>query len=99
MITFHALNIAIDYSPDLDSHNRDFVGYVIQKYPRRVVKATILTRVSVPDWYDSSVLQYPNDRFTYLIGSVSLIGEINGTTEIEDKRSYAGNGKPRSDAN
>lgn len=84
MLKFNALNVCLDFDPSLDSHNHDFVGYIIQKYPRKVVKGTILTRVSVEHWYKSALAQYPDDRFTYLLASVSLIGEVRGQTEVED---------------
>jgi hypothetical protein len=82
LFTIKALNISINIPKELDSHNQDLVGYIIQKYPRKIVKGTILTRVSIEHWYKESLVLYPDDRYIYLLGTVSLVGEIRGTTEL-----------------
>jgi hypothetical protein len=79
-----ALNIALDFDRTHERHNHDLVGYVIQGYPRKVLKATILTRNSIDSWYHQAKLQYPNDQHTFLIGTVSLMGEVTGITDIKD---------------
>lgn len=81
MFTLKALAITIDIPPEYDSHNHDLVGYVIQRYPRRVLKASILTRNSIESWYEDSKTKYPKDKHIYLIGTVSLVGEVIGVRE------------------
>ena len=92
MIQFKQLKVSFDYSREHDNHNHDLVGYVVQKYPRKVIKASILTRQSVDHWYSEVSGKYPKDKYIFLLGTISLIGTILGIanekgedlSEVED---------------
>lgn len=78
MFTIKALKITLDIPRDHEMHNHDLIGYVIQKYPRKVIKVSVLTRESVETWYDEASLKYPKSKFVFLVGTVSLVGTIFG---------------------
>ncbi len=84
MIQIKALKISFDYSREFDPHNHDLVGYVVQKYPRKVVKASILTRSSVESWYDEVSSKYEGKNYVFLLGTVSLIGTVLGLATEDD---------------
>lgn len=90
MIKLKHLKITIDYSPEHDKHNHDLVGYVIQRYPRRVVKTSVVARDSVDKWYESIAEQYPRKTFITLIGTISLVGEVLGTALAEEEERDSG---------
>jgi hypothetical protein len=83
MIQFKALKISFDYSREHDLHNHDLVGYVIQKYPRKVTLVKILTRSSVDQWYNEVKEKYPRDKYIFLLGTVCLIGTVLGIQNDE----------------
>ena len=85
MIQVNALKINFLYPRDFDPHNHDLVGYVIQKYPRKVVKGVIITRPSLEDWYIEACKQYPGDKYVVLIGTISLVGIVDGLQPVDDK--------------
>jgi hypothetical protein len=88
MIHFKALKILFDYSREHDLHNHDLVGYVIQKYPRKVTLVKILTRGSIDQWYNEVKEKYPKDKYIFLLGTVCLIGTIIGMQDekiVEDE--------------
>lgn len=83
MIQFKQLKVSFDYSREHDQHNHDLVGYVVQKYPRKVIKASILTRASVDSWYKDVTTTFAskNKQYVFLLGTISLIGTILGMTD------------------
>ncbi len=83
MIQVNALKINFLYSHEFDHHNHDLVGYVVQKYPHKVVKGSILTRSSTEAWYDEMLKKYPSEHYTLLIGTVSLVGVVAGLHTME----------------
>jgi hypothetical protein len=83
VIHFKALKISFDYSREHDSHNHDLVGYVIQKYPRKVTLVKILTRSSVDSWYNEVKEKYSKDKYLFLLGTVCLIGTVLGIQDEE----------------
>ena len=85
MIQFKQLKVSFDYSREHDSHNHDLVGYVIQKYPRKVIKASILTRASVDSWYKEVLEKYSNKHHVFLLGTISLIGTVLGIINVDEK--------------
>ena len=85
MIITKALKISFDYNKQHDPHNHELVGYVVQRYPNKVVKASVLTRASVDAWYLEVTKKYPEDRHLYLIGTISLIGLVQGLEKIDEK--------------
>lgn len=87
MIIGIALKINFMYDKVHDCHNHDLVGYVVQKYPLKIVKASVLTRLSAESWYVDIAKQYDTKRYIVLIGTVSLIGEVDGIQDIEREAS------------
>lgn len=88
MIRLKGLNIALDIPNDQLHHNEDLVGYVIQHYPHKVCKANIITRNSIGSWYDDVTNQFkPAEKYTFLIGTVSLVGEVLSIADIPDNKS------------
>jgi hypothetical protein len=83
MIQFKQLKVSFDYSREHDQHNHDLVGYVVQKYPRKVMKASILTRASVDSWYKDVQSTYPKKNYIFLLGTISLIGTVLGLATAE----------------
>jgi hypothetical protein len=83
MITCKALRINMEFPRDLDNHNRDVVAYVLQKYPRKVVKVSVITRLSIESWYKDNKAKYASKTHVFLLGNVSLMGEIFGL--VDDK--------------
>jgi hypothetical protein len=84
MIQFKQLKVSFDYSREHDQHNHDLVGYVVQKYPRKVVKASILTRASVDSWYKEVQEKYSKKHHVFLLGTISLIGTVLGMANVEE---------------
>ena len=84
MIQFKQLKVSFDYSREHDQHNHDLVGYVVQKYPRKVVKASILTRVSVDSWYKEVQEKFSKKNHVFLLGTISLIGTVLGMANVEE---------------
>ena len=86
MIQFKQLKVSFDYSREHDQHNHDLVGYVVQKYPRKVMKASILTRASVDSWYKDVSSTYTKKNYIFLLGTISMIGTVLGmaNAEVED---------------
>lgn len=82
MIQVNTLKVNFLYPREFDQHNHDLVGYVVQKYPHKVIKGAILTRASAEDWYTEQVAQYPAGRYTILIGTVSLVGVVDGLQAV-----------------
>jgi hypothetical protein len=86
MIQFKQLKVSFDYSHEHDAHNHDLVGYVIQKYPRKVIKTAILTRQSIDKWYKECEFAFPTKTHTILLGTISLIGTVLGMVDgVEDE--------------
>ncbi len=90
MFTLKALAVSLNVPSEAEDHNEDLVGYVISKYPRKVVKVSVITRDVVDSWYTNVVKTYPQTKFTFLIATVSVVGEITGLTEIEKSASQYG---------
>jgi hypothetical protein len=84
MIQFKQLKVSFDYSREHDKHNHDLVGYVLQKYPRKVVKTAILTRESIDKWYTEVEKTYPRKSYVVLLGTISLVGEVLGLVGIDE---------------
>jgi hypothetical protein len=83
LLKLKRLKITIDYSKEHDKHNHDLVGYIIQRYPHKVVKANVLTRESVDSWYEQIETQFPRKSYIILVATVSLVGEVLGAQEYE----------------
>jgi hypothetical protein len=83
MIQVNALKINFLYPRDFDPHNHDLVAYVIQKYPRKVVKGVIITRPSLEAWYVEACKEYSGDKYVVLIGTVSLVGVVEGLQAVD----------------
>lgn len=92
MFIYKQLKVTFDYSPEFDKHNHELVGYVIQRYPRRVVSTAIVTRESVPTWYREASKKYPKQSHTILLGTISLVGIVEEM--VDDPDSVEDNSKP-----
>lgn len=84
MIQFKQLKVTFDYPPDFDKHNHDLVGYVIQKYPRKVVEAAVLTRASVDTWYSRVILKFTKKNYVILIGMISIMGIVASLDAVDE---------------
>ena len=88
MFIYKQLKVTFDYSPEFDKHNHELVGYVIQHYPRKVVATAIVTRESVPTWYEDTREKYPESKYTLLLGTISIVGIVESmvdSTEPSEK--------------
>jgi len=77
LFIYKQLRVTFDYSPEFDKHNHELVGYVIQRYPRKVVATAIITRESVPTWYEDTRKKYPESKYTLLLGTISIVGIVD----------------------
>lgn len=84
MFIYKQLKVTFDYSPEFDKHNHELVGYVIQRYPRKVVSTAIVTRESVPTWYEATREKYPESKYTILLGTISLVGIVESMVDDAD---------------
>jgi len=84
MSIYKQLRVTFDYSPEFDKHNHELVGYVIQRYPRKVVATAIVTRESVPTWYEETRKRYPENKYTLLLGTISIVGIVESMVDSDE---------------
>lgn len=84
MIHIDKLNIIVEFPQELNKHSCDLVGYVIVKYSKKVIKTNVLTRASLPQWYEAVKLRYAPDKHIFIVATVSLIGVVLGMQTEED---------------
>lgn len=71
------------YDNSLAEHNLDIVGYVVEKITNKVVDTAVVKRSSLASWYENRRAKFVESRFTFLIASLSIIGEINGVQFVD----------------
>ena len=99
MIKIKAICVTMEYDPPNVIHNTDLVGYVIQKYPRKVIKCSVLTRSAIESWYKDCVKNYEQARHTFLLGTVCVLGEATDINEVDRVVTTPYNGSPDPSAN
>jgi hypothetical protein len=68
--------INVDYPEELLSRNLCLTVFIVQRWDKKVIKASIVERRALPNWYAENLKQFSPGGHYFMVSTTSLIGEI-----------------------
>jgi ribosomal protein S17 len=68
---------------ELQKFSKDLVGYVIEKGTHKVIDVAVVNRRVLHEWYEKRTKKFDLVKYAFCVGSISLIGTIDGVQVTE----------------